>query len=42
MVFERARVQTIDFAKPCGVGSEAILGCKRWLGKEKLEKENDL
>ncbi len=30
MVFERARV-----------GSEAILGCKIWLGKEKMEKVNE-
>ncbi len=31
-VFERAREQTIDFAKPYRVGSEAIFGCKIWLG----------
>ncbi len=28
MVFEKAGEQTIDFAKPYRVGSEAILGCK--------------
>ncbi len=28
MVFERAREQTINFAKQYRVGSEAILGCK--------------
>ncbi len=28
MVFERAREQTIDFAKPYRVGSEAIPECK--------------
>ncbi len=28
MVFERAREQTIDFAKPYSVGSEGIPGCK--------------
>ncbi len=28
MVFERAREQTIDFAKPYRVGSEATPGCK--------------
>ncbi len=38
MVFERAREQTIDFAKPYRVGSEAILGCKIWLGKERMEE----
>ncbi len=37
VVLERAREQTTDFAKPYGVGSEAILGCKIWLGKEKME-----
>ncbi len=37
MVFERAREQTIDFAKPYRVGSEAILGCKIWLGKKRME-----
>ncbi len=36
MVFERAREQTIDFAKP-----KAIVGCKIWLGKEKTEKVNE-
>ncbi len=41
MVFERAKEQTIDFAKPYRVGSEAILGCKIWLGKEKMEEVND-
>ncbi len=37
MVFERAREQTVNFAKPYRVGSEAIIGCKIWLGKEKME-----
>ncbi len=40
-VFERAREQTIDFTKPYRVGSEAILGCKIWLGKEKMEEVNE-
>ncbi len=40
IVFERAREQIIDFAKPYRVGSEAILGCKIWLGKEKMEEIN--
>ncbi len=38
MVFEKAREQTTDFAKPYRVGSEAILGCKIWLEKEKMEE----
>ncbi len=42
MVFEQAREQTIDFAKPYRVGSEAVLGCKIWLGKEKMEEVNEL
>ncbi len=37
MVFKIPREQTINFAKPYRVGSEAILGCKIWLGKEKTE-----
>ncbi len=41
MVFERAREQTIDFAKQYREGSEAILGCKIWLGKEKMEEMNE-
>ncbi len=41
MVFERAREQTINFAKPYRVGSEAILGCKIWLGRERMEKVNE-
>ncbi len=41
MVFERAREQTIDFAKPYRVGSEGILGCKIWLEKEKMEEVNE-
>ncbi len=41
MVSERAIEQTIDFAKPYRVGSEAILGCKIWLGKEKMEEMNE-
>ncbi len=40
MVFERAREQTINFAKPYRVGSEAILECKIWLGKE-MEEVNE-
>ncbi len=31
------REQTINFAKPYRVGSVAILGCKIWLGKERME-----
>ncbi len=38
MVFERAREQTINFAKPYRVGSEAVCGCKIWLGEEKMEE----
>ncbi len=41
MVFERAREQTTDFAKPHRVGSEAKLGCKIWLGKVKMEEVNE-
>ncbi len=41
MVFERAREQTINFAKPYRVESEAILGCKIWLGREKMEEVNE-
>ncbi len=41
MVFERAREQTIDFAKPYRVGVEAILGCKIWLMKERMEEVNE-
>ncbi len=37
MVFERAGEQTINFATPYRVGSEAILGYKIWVGKEKVE-----
>ncbi len=40
IVFERVRGQTINFAKPYRVGSDAILGCKIWLGK-KMEEVND-
>ncbi len=32
MVFERAREQIINLAKSYRVESEAILGCKIWLG----------
>ncbi len=39
---EREREQTIDFAKSYRVGSEAIAGCKIWLGKEKMEEVNEL
>ncbi len=41
MVFERAREQTVNFAKPYRVGLEAILGSKIWLGKEKMEEMNE-
>ncbi len=41
MVFEKAREQTINYAKPYTVGSEATLGCKIWLGKEKMEEVNE-
>ncbi len=41
MVFERAREQTINFSKPYKVELETILGCKIWLGKEKMEEVND-
>ncbi len=41
MVFERAREQTINYAKPCRVESEAILGCKIWVGKERMEEVNE-
>ncbi len=37
-VFERAREQTINFAKPYRVGSEAILGCKIWLGRRRWRR----
>ncbi len=33
MVFERAREQTVNFAKPHRVGSEAILGYKIMVGE---------
>ncbi len=36
MVFQRARAQTIDFAKPYRVGSETTRGCKILLEKEKF------
>ncbi len=41
MVSERAREQTINFAKPYRVGSEAILECKIWLGRERMEEVNE-
>ncbi len=41
MIFERAREHTINFAKPYRVGPEAILGCKIWSGKEKMEEVNE-
>ncbi len=41
MVFETAREQTINFAKPYRMGSEVILGCKMWLGKERMEEVNE-
>ncbi len=37
MVFERVREQTVNFAKPYRVRSEAILGGKIWLGKKMEE-----
>ncbi len=37
MVFKRAREQTINFAKPHRVGSEAVLGCNIWMGKKMEE-----
>ncbi len=37
----RVREQTINFAKPYTVGSEAILGCKIWLGKQNMEEVNE-
>ncbi len=40
MVFERAREQTINCAKPYRVGADAILGCKIWLGKV-MEEVNE-
>ncbi len=41
-VFEGEREQTINFAKPYRVGSEAaILECKIWLGKEKMDEVNE-
>ncbi len=39
VVFERAREQTIDFAKPYRVGSEAIPEFKIWLEKEEEVNE---
>ncbi len=39
--FKRTKEQTINFAKLYRVGSEAILGCKIWLGKEKMEEVNE-
>ncbi len=42
MVFERAREQTIDFEKLYRVGSEAILGCKIWMGKERMEEVKEV
>ncbi len=41
MVFEKAREQTINFANPYRVGSETILECKIWLGKEKMEEVDE-
>ncbi len=41
MIFERPREQTIDFAKPYRLGSEVTLGCKIWIGKEKMEVVNE-
>ncbi len=41
MIVERAREQTINFAKPYRVGSKAILGCKIWSGMEKMEEVNE-
>ncbi len=41
MVFERARKQTINLAKPYRVGSVAIPECKIWLGKKRMEEVNE-
>ncbi len=41
IVFERATEQTINFAKPYRAGSEAILECKIWLGRERMEEVNE-
>ncbi len=41
MFFERAREQTIDFAKPYRVGTGAKPECKIWLGKKKMEEVNE-
>ncbi len=41
MAFERTREQTINFAKPYRVGSEAILVCEIRLGEEKMEEMNE-
>ncbi len=41
MVLERAREQPINFAKPYRVGLEAILECKIWLRKERMEVVNE-
>ncbi len=40
MVLKRVREQTINFAKPYRVGSEAILGCNIWLRKERMKEVN--
>ncbi len=37
----RKQENRLDFAKPNRMGSEAILGCKIWLGKEKMEEVNE-
>ncbi len=41
MVFERAKEQTINFSKPYRMGSDVILRCKIWLGKEKMDEVNE-
>ncbi len=41
IAFWRAREQIINFAKSYRVRSEAIPGCKIWLGKEKMEAVNE-
>ncbi len=40
IVFESARGQTKNLAKLYRVGSEAILGCKIWFGKRKMDEVN--
>ncbi len=37
----REQEQTVNFAKPYRVGSEAILECKIWLGRERMKEVNE-